>query len=142
MYIFLPFLEDNGGYSPWSVWTHCSVTCGIGHHSRSRSCTNPPPGRYGDDCSEVGSNIQTAECNSGKECLLTQLKNHNQTAECNNTSCVGIYPNNNSFDMFSICCSLIAASVRDLAQTLSVCRPVYSYDSYACMDPRQDKFSF
>ncbi|KAL9955698.1 hypothetical protein ACROYT_G037058 [Oculina patagonica] len=96
-------LAENGGYSQWSAWTQCSVTCGFGRRSRSRSCTNPPPGPYGNDCSDLGSENQTAECNSGVECPQLEnnsktiycnggedcphLGNNNQTAKCRDTSC-------------------------------------------------------
>ena len=97
---------ENGGYSQWSNWSLCSVTCGIGRRSRGRSCTNPPPGLYGNDCSDLGSEIQTAECNSGADCPQLEnnnktvdcsseedcnhLVNNNQTAICNDTSCEGM----------------------------------------------------
>ena len=81
-------LATNGGYSDWSAWTHCSATCGNGHRTRDRSCTNPPPGLYGNDCSYFGRENQTAECNSGDVC--PDLRKNNQTAKCNDTSCEGI----------------------------------------------------
>ena len=81
-------LATNGGYSDWSTWTQCPVTCGIGHRSRNRSCTDPPPGLYGNDCSDFGRENQTAECSSGEAC--PDLQNNNQTAKCNATSCEGI----------------------------------------------------
>ena len=92
MLFFLLFtfsvLATNGGYSDWSTWTQCSVTCGIGHRARNRSCTNPPPGLYGNDCSDIGRENQTTECSSGDAC--PDLRNTNQTANCNDTSCEGI----------------------------------------------------
>ena len=60
--VFLPDAE-NGNYSRWSDWSPCSVTCGAGSRSRNRSCTNPPPGPYGDDCSKLGDSTETEECN-------------------------------------------------------------------------------
>lgn len=37
---------------------------GGGRHTRSRSCTNPPPSAGGKDCSELGPEKETGECNN------------------------------------------------------------------------------
>ena len=62
---YLSYIIDDGGYSEWSSWTQCSTTCGNGRRSRSRSCTNPPPSPGGKDCSQLGPEKETGECNSG-----------------------------------------------------------------------------
>ncbi|CAH3183147.1 unnamed protein product, partial [Porites lobata] len=54
----------NGGYSQWSSWSQCSSSCGIGEHSRTRTCTNPPPGPGGADCSGLGPNKDTQQCSN------------------------------------------------------------------------------
>ena len=59
------YFPDNGGYAQWGDWTECSVTCGTGHRSRRRYCTNPPPSPAGKDCSGLGPDTLTEECNSG-----------------------------------------------------------------------------
>ena len=59
------FLSDNGGYAQWGDWTGCSVTCGTGQRSRRRYCTNPPPSPGGKDCSGLGPDTLTEQCNSG-----------------------------------------------------------------------------
>ena len=98
-------LAENGSLPQWSNWTRCSVTCGVGYRSRSRTCTNPPPGTYGNDCSDLGRENQTAECNSGVDCPQLEndetaecdsgedcnnIGNDNQTVRCNSTSCEGM----------------------------------------------------
>jgi len=74
----------NGGYSEWSIWTGCSVTCGDGTKSRGRICDNPEPQHGGLDCSEqpeLGNDTETVSCTMspcpGKEytCFLYFCKN-------------------------------------------------------------------
>nr|XP_022332685.1 coadhesin-like isoform X2 [Crassostrea virginica] len=50
----------NGGWSHWSTFSHCSVTCGGGNSIRSRTCTNPSPAHGGHSCH--GDPIQTTTC--------------------------------------------------------------------------------
>ncbi|KAJ7382182.1 hypothetical protein OS493_036615 [Desmophyllum pertusum] len=56
----------DGGYTAWSEYSPCSVTCGKGTMSRTRSCTNPPPSNGGKPCAEPAS--ETAECDKGACC--------------------------------------------------------------------------
>ncbi|XP_013378635.1 SCO-spondin [Lingula anatina] len=50
----------DGMWSTWSGWTGCSVTCGTGSQSRSRTCTNPPPSNGGADC--IGGTTESQIC--------------------------------------------------------------------------------
>ena len=43
----------NGGFSNWSDFTKCSVTCGVGTKSRKRMCTNPAPKHGGKFCQGI-----------------------------------------------------------------------------------------
>ncbi|XP_076472307.1 uncharacterized protein LOC143301799 [Babylonia areolata] len=52
----------NGNWATWSSWGTCSVSCGGGSKSRSRTCTNPPPANGGTQCS--GSGSDTSTCNT------------------------------------------------------------------------------
>ncbi|XP_048581714.1 uncharacterized protein LOC5511228 isoform X2 [Nematostella vectensis] len=60
----------NGNYSNWSLWTPCSVTCGVGIMERNRFCTNPPPALGGRDCSELGPETEK------KSCELVECSSH------------------------------------------------------------------
>ena len=56
----------NGGWTLWSKWSFCSVSCGTGYKLRSRTCTNPSPLYGGLQCK--GSNNETMECDTGIHC--------------------------------------------------------------------------
>lgn len=53
----------DGGYTQWSQFTPCTVSCGKGTMTRTRSCTNPPPSNGGKQCTEPAS--ETVECDKG-----------------------------------------------------------------------------
>ncbi|XP_045211196.1 thrombospondin-1-like [Mercenaria mercenaria] len=40
----------HGGWTKWSEWGTCTVTCDVGIERRHRQCTNPHPSRFGDPC--------------------------------------------------------------------------------------------
>lgn len=54
------FIAVHGGWSNWGSWGSCSVTCGAGSISRTRSCTHPAPSHGGKPCS--GSVRDTQSC--------------------------------------------------------------------------------
>ncbi|XP_020617105.1 netrin receptor UNC5A-like, partial [Orbicella faveolata] len=58
------FVEVNGSWSQWSSWQPCSVTCGGGHRTRARTCSNPAPKWNGKYC--PGTNISAESCNFHK----------------------------------------------------------------------------
>ncbi|XP_020632778.1 SCO-spondin-like, partial [Orbicella faveolata] len=57
----------NGGWSKWSNWTECSVTCGAGIMSRERHCDNPAPANGGSLCE--GRHRDTKSCVTGEVCI-------------------------------------------------------------------------
>ena len=55
----------HGGYSEWSDWSNCSVSCGDGTQYRMRLCNNPSPSTYGLPCngpSREEQNCTTETC--------------------------------------------------------------------------------
>jgi len=50
------FLLD-GEWSNWSEWDNCTVECGGGNQTRTRTCTNPEPSN-GSGCSGEDTEIQ------------------------------------------------------------------------------------
>nr|XP_048286978.1 hemicentin-1 isoform X1 [Myodes glareolus] len=53
-------VQVHGGFSLWSAWRPCSVTCGKGVQKRSRLCNNPLPANGGRPCQ--GSDSETRHC--------------------------------------------------------------------------------
>ena len=53
----------NGGWSEWQKWGACTVACGGGEQSRSRTCNNPVPENGGLECTSDGSsNSESRTC--------------------------------------------------------------------------------
>uniref|UniRef100_A0AAR2JHF0 Semaphorin-2A n=1 Tax=Pygocentrus nattereri TaxID=42514 RepID=A0AAR2JHF0_PYGNA len=58
----------NGGWTPWSSWSSCSTSCGVGFEVRQRSCNNPAPRHGGRVC--VGQAREERLCNENTACPL------------------------------------------------------------------------
>merc|ERR1712054_699932 len=50
----------DGGWSNWGEYSECSVTCGGGTKTKTRTCTNPARANGGADCK--GKSENTKEC--------------------------------------------------------------------------------
>ncbi|XP_063688512.1 SCO-spondin-like isoform X2 [Bolinopsis microptera] len=61
-YCDIPICAVDGGWSEFSEWSECSVACGGGSQTRSRSCSNPAPENGGTDCD--GGDLQSRDCNA------------------------------------------------------------------------------
>ena len=61
LHYFLILLIVDGGFSNWSNWTACSVSCGTGFELRQRTCTNPLPMHGGKLC-ESRSSVDVRIC--------------------------------------------------------------------------------
>ena len=57
IYLFF-FLLVDGGWSRWSVFSACSVTCGSGEEVFTRTCSNPVPQHSGKPCQGSTRNVQ------------------------------------------------------------------------------------
>lgn len=51
----------DGGFTNWTPWSKCSVSCGSGVRTSTRTCTNPAPVGAGKPCN--GSTLMTETCN-------------------------------------------------------------------------------
>ena len=56
------FFIVHGGWSDWSEWTRCSVTCGGGIKNSTRLCDNPAPAYGGNNC--TGDKTKLELCNN------------------------------------------------------------------------------
>ncbi|KAL3870899.1 hypothetical protein ACJMK2_038930 [Sinanodonta woodiana] len=54
----------DGGWSEWTEWSDCTVTCDNGTTTRIRDCSNPVPAHGGKDC--VGNSKETFHCSPYK----------------------------------------------------------------------------
>ncbi|CAD5123995.1 DgyrCDS12301 [Dimorphilus gyrociliatus] len=57
----------DGGWSDWSKWSTCSVSCSTGTQYRTRKCTNPAPANGGKDC--VGGAFKESDAET-RNCVL------------------------------------------------------------------------
>lgn len=56
-----------GGWTLWTSWSSCTLTCGWGNTQRYRDCTNPTPSPYGQPCR--GPSVDIESCHTD-ECIL------------------------------------------------------------------------
>ena len=59
-YWLFPIVD--GGFTVWSNWDACTLTCGTGSQTRTRSCSNPVPEYCGQDC--IGDVSEINDCNT------------------------------------------------------------------------------
>lgn len=62
MYMYYSSFSVNGGWSKWQIQSKCSVKCGGGVQTITRSCNKPTPANGGRDCR--GSSTQSEICNT------------------------------------------------------------------------------
>ncbi|CAC5413765.1 HMCN [Mytilus coruscus] len=56
----------NGNWGPWGSYGECSVTCGTGMQTKTRSCNDPSPANNGNPCDGLGT--------SSKSCTMEACK--------------------------------------------------------------------
>ncbi|XP_052261338.1 mucin-like protein [Dreissena polymorpha] len=67
-------VDRNGGFTQWSLWNICSVTCGSGVTSRTRTCTNPTREGSGAPC--TGDTSETKTCTLDPCAISVQEQQH------------------------------------------------------------------
>jgi len=77
----------NGNYTDWSAWSACSVSCGGGMQSQSRTCTNPSPADGGSNCTQqsLGDASASQPCNT-QSCAV----NSGISATCNDDNTITV----------------------------------------------------
>ncbi|XP_040571520.1 SCO-spondin isoform X2 [Lepeophtheirus salmonis] len=73
----------DGRWSPWKSWGLCSVSCGEGTRSRSRSCDSPTPTHGGNTC--LGKSGQRSSCNQRECTIYAQWSNWSNWTQCSKT---------------------------------------------------------
>ena len=58
--MYVNFIAVNGGWATWGSWGACSVTCGPGTQTRTRTCSSPTPQGNGATC--PGSSTSSQAC--------------------------------------------------------------------------------
>jgi len=74
--IIFAFVVD-GGFSEWTMFGNCSVSCGVGFRHRSRECNNPAPQHGGKNCQ--GASSETEDCHI-EHCAGSKLKVFNMSS--------------------------------------------------------------
>ncbi|XP_046578196.1 uncharacterized protein LOC124285952 [Haliotis rubra] len=75
----------NGGWSLWSDWGECSVTCGGGVMTRNRKCNSPSPDPDGRPC--AGSDTLSENCNAHECPACSHLpRSYGVQTHCNTTA--------------------------------------------------------
>ncbi|XP_058038766.1 SCO-spondin-like [Ahaetulla prasina] len=77
----------HGGWTPWSPWSDCPVTCGGSIQIRTRACINPPPRNQGLPC--VGPDTQSQNC-STQSCLEDELCPWSAWSPCSQSCGTGL----------------------------------------------------
>jgi len=116
----------NGGYSDWGPYGRCSKTCGGGQQTRKRTCTNPPPSHGGEDCSALGPDSSTRECNNQRCPVNGNYSHWGPYGECSkscgggvkrrNRTCTNPPPANGGED-----CSVLGADTSTMECNIQEC---------------------
>ncbi|CAI9737755.1 Hypothetical predicted protein [Octopus vulgaris] len=83
--------QQDGGWSLWSSWSPCPVTCGTAFRIRNRECNSPKPLYGGNYCR--GPKTEKLECRGRRPCPVSihgSWSNWSAFGSCNARRCSGI----------------------------------------------------
>jgi hypothetical protein len=61
---FISKIFLDGNWTEWSEFDNCTLSCGGGTHTRTRTCDNPKPDYGGTNCSDTNVDFEIQLCNT------------------------------------------------------------------------------
>ncbi|ESP02964.1 hypothetical protein LOTGIDRAFT_156921 [Lottia gigantea] len=93
--------QDTGNWAPWSNYTTCSVSCGVGSRVRLRACENPEP-VYGGRC--PGPILQGMICFQPDCPDIVCARHIEYVYDSSTTSCIKVFTQKKNFDDANSAC--------------------------------------
>ncbi|KAJ7369564.1 hypothetical protein OS493_038036 [Desmophyllum pertusum] len=132
--LYLSVTLVDGGYTPWSDWTTCSISCGNGTSVRYRSCADPAPANGGENC--TGESIQMKKC-VGTSCPVAATSSLANVSPSPHVSPSLAYPAGRTSSVPSLIPSVDASESPAATSVQFTSTPSLSTSSFILPPPRQ-----